>query len=246
LVASGHKRATVVSRVFRPFPVGGLTTWSDSWGAPRYAGGYHPHHGQDLLCRAGTPILAVEPGTIRLSSDPLGGTTLLLERPDGSYWYYAHLRSYASGIGDGTTVTTGQRIASCGATGDATVPHLHFSLFSAAGKAIDPMPWLVRWLHVAEDRSGVRRSTGKGVAAPADVGEEYATDIVSPTSVVVLTPPPTPISVEPTPPIPGSAVVGMGTLLVFLPLASRRVRAAARRGAGRLSRSAGSARPPAG
>jgi murein DD-endopeptidase MepM/ murein hydrolase activator NlpD len=151
-------RQRIVRQVFMPFPVGGLAWWSDSWGAPRYAGGYHPHHGQDILCNAGTPLLAVQRGMIRLSSDPLGGTTLELVRPDGSFWYYAHLESYAARISDESVVRAGTIIGICGSSGDATVPHLHFCKFSAAGVAQDPMGALVRWLHEAERRAGRKRS----------------------------------------------------------------------------------------
>jgi murein DD-endopeptidase MepM/ murein hydrolase activator NlpD len=76
---------TAMQRVFTPFPVGGLAVWSDTWGAPRHAGGYHPHHGQDLLCAMGTPLLAVADAIVRLSSDQLGGTTIELTLRDGSF-----------------------------------------------------------------------------------------------------------------------------------------------------------------
>src|SRR4051794_7421820 len=124
----GYPRQRIARKIYAPFPVAGLAWWSDSWGAPRYAGGYHPHHGQDVLCNAGTPLLAVQAGTIQLGSDPLGGTTVKLVRPDGSLWYYAHLESYAPGLDSGSHVLAGTIIGRCGSTGDATVPHLHICL----------------------------------------------------------------------------------------------------------------------
>ena len=51
-------------------------------GAPRFAGGYHPHHGQDVLCRYGAPILAVDKGSLRYGDDPLGGRTVSIDRED--------------------------------------------------------------------------------------------------------------------------------------------------------------------
>jgi murein DD-endopeptidase MepM/ murein hydrolase activator NlpD len=146
----GWTERRVARRIYAPFIVEGPATWSDSWGAPRFAGGYHPHHGQDVLCAYGAPVLAVEGGTVEYGTDPLGGRYAFLVRDDGSYWYYAHLRSYARHVSSGEHVTTGRIIGRCGATGDASVPHVHFALFSADGLAIDPMSALVSWLRTAE------------------------------------------------------------------------------------------------
>ena len=157
---------TALKRAFAPFPVGGLAVWSDTWGAPRYAGGYHPHHGQDLLCAEGTPLLAVANGIVHLGSDSLGGTTIQLTLHDGSFWYYAHLSRYAKGLSEGDRVHTGQVIGACGESGDATVPHLHFSFFTAGMDARNPMHPLLGWLHQAEHRAGVHPSNGHGVPTP--------------------------------------------------------------------------------
>ena len=162
----GMPQRKALETAFAPFPVGGLAVWSDTWGAPRYAGGYHPHHGQDLLCAEGTPLLAVQPGVVALGSDPLGGTTIELTLRDGSFWYYAHLQHYAKGLTDGEHVSTGQVIGACGESGDATVPHLHFSYFTASGAARDPMHALLGWLHRDEHRAGVQPSNGHGVPTP--------------------------------------------------------------------------------
>ena len=162
----GMPERKALDAAFAPFPVGGLAVWSDTWGAPRYAGGYHPHHGQDLLCAEGTPLLAVQPGVVEFGSDPLGGTTIELTLRDGSFWYYAHLDHYAKGLTDGEHVSTGQVIGACGESGDATVPHLHFSYFTASGAARNPMHALLGWLHRAEHRAGVRPSNGHGVPTP--------------------------------------------------------------------------------
>ena len=162
----GMRERKALDAAFAPFPVGGLAVWSDTWGAPRYAGGYHPHHGQDLLCALGTPLLAVQPGVVQLGSDPLGGTTIELTLRDGSFWYYAHLDHYAKGLTQGEHVSTGQVIGACGESGDATVPHLHFSYFTANGMARNPMHALLGWLHRAEHRAGVHASNGHGVPTP--------------------------------------------------------------------------------
>ena len=146
----GWDTQKIAKRIYAPFILMGPATWSDSWGAPRFVGGYHPHHGQDVLCRYGAPVLAVESGTVQYGTDPLGGRYAFLIRDDGSYWYYAHLRSYAPDLSDGDHVTVGKIIGRCGASGDASVPHVHFCFFMADGTAVDPMPALVGWLKTAE------------------------------------------------------------------------------------------------
>jgi murein DD-endopeptidase MepM/ murein hydrolase activator NlpD len=163
----GWSEPKVSRRIYAPFIVDGPATWSDTWGAPRFTGGsYHPHHGQDVLCAFGAPVLAVERGTIALGSDPLGGRDAYLERADGSFWYYAHLKSYAPGLSTGDRVRTGDTIGRCGASGDATVPHVHFAFFTAERVAVDPMPALVAWLHEAERRS---RTHGRANGTQRDV-----------------------------------------------------------------------------
>jgi murein DD-endopeptidase MepM/ murein hydrolase activator NlpD len=232
--------STVDRRVFAPFPVAGLAAWMDTWGAPRYAGGYHPHHGQDLMCTTGTPLLAVQGGVARFRHDPLGGTTILLVRKDGSFWYYAHLSAYAKGLQDGERVTMGERIGACGSTGDATVSHLHFALFTASGRARDPMRPLIRWLHDAEDRAGLRPSDGRGVHVshrPVDAVRDPAVvsplrggpRTLAPGSYETVVPP---ASDRTTAGATGDGFglyLGAALLLLPLPLASRRVRAGVRR-----------------
>jgi len=150
----------IANEIYAPFLLVGPATWSDSWGAPRFAGGYHPHHGQDILCRYGAPVLAVQGGIVRFGADLLGGREAFLERKDGSYWYYAHLKSYATGLASGDRVETGRIIGRCGASGDATVPHVHFALFTAEHVAVDPMRALIFRLREAQKSlPGMRHHT---------------------------------------------------------------------------------------
>ena len=165
----GWPERRIADRIYAPFIVEGPATWSDSWGAPRWTGGYHPHHGQDVLCRYGAPVIAAEAGTIRFGTDTLGGTVAYIDRDDGGFWYYAHLRSYARHLSSGDHVTAGRIIGRCGASGDASVPHVHFCLFAAGGRPIDPMRTLVRRLRTAERRlPRAHRDDGPSEPAPAD------------------------------------------------------------------------------
>jgi hypothetical protein len=154
LRTKGRSEERIATRIYSPFIVEGPATWSDSWGAPRWTGGYHPHHGQDVLCRYGAPVLAVDRGEIVFGSDRLGGRVAYLVLPNGAFWYYAHLKGYARGLASHDRVRPGRPIGYCGASGDATVPHVHFAYFDRSRTAVDPMPALVAWLAAAERRLG--------------------------------------------------------------------------------------------
>jgi murein DD-endopeptidase MepM/ murein hydrolase activator NlpD len=145
----GWSTARIAHDIYAPFPVMGPANWSDSWGAPRYVGGYHPHAGQDVLCRWGAPVLAVEDATVTYGYNTLGGKVAYLSREDGSFWYYAHLSRTADRL-EGTAVAQGDIIGRCGATGDATVPHVHFGFEDANGTMLDPLHALRIMLRLAE------------------------------------------------------------------------------------------------
>jgi murein DD-endopeptidase MepM/ murein hydrolase activator NlpD len=96
------------------------------------------HNAIDILAGRGTPVLAVENGTIkRIFYSERGGNTLYQLSSDGKLiYYYAHLDSYASGVGVGKEVKQGEVIAYVGDTGNAGAGnyHLHFSIW----KITDP------------------------------------------------------------------------------------------------------------
>jgi hypothetical protein len=98
--------------------------------------------------------MAVDRGQIVFGHDPLGGRVAYLTLPNGAFWYYAHLKGYAKDLASHDQVGPGRVIGYCGASGDATVPHVHFCFFDAGHNAVDPMPALVAWLDAAERRLG--------------------------------------------------------------------------------------------
>ena len=169
----GWSTQRIARRIYAPFPMMGLVTWADSWGAPRFAGGYHPHAGQDLLCRFGAPVLAVEDATVTYGWNALGGTVAYLTRSDGSFWYYAHLSATRPGL-DGAGVRQGDIIGRCGQSGDATIPHLHFGFYTAGGTALDPMQPLRAMLRAAEH--SMRRPS------------KHATAVLTPAATTALQP----------------------------------------------------------
>ena len=61
------------SSVFQVCPVDAPKVVTDSFGAPRYVGGYHPHKGDDIMAAAGTPIRAPFDGYARDATNSIGG-----------------------------------------------------------------------------------------------------------------------------------------------------------------------------
>jgi murein DD-endopeptidase MepM/ murein hydrolase activator NlpD len=141
--------------VYRPFPVAGPATFTDTWGALRYGpapGQIRGHEGQDIFCDLGTPILAVTSGRIQYDTNGLGGRIARLHMRDRSYWYYAHLSRWnKKELTSGDHVQPGDVIGYCGHSGDAktTPDHLHFGWYSKNGEARNPMGLLVGWLRTA-------------------------------------------------------------------------------------------------
>ena len=70
----------------------------------------------------------------------LSGNGLKIARPDGTYFFYAHLSPLAPGIAVGTPVTAGQLVGYVGHTGNAGGPHLHLEVHPGGGSAVNPYP----------------------------------------------------------------------------------------------------------
>jgi hypothetical protein len=156
------------------FPIDGAVWYSDDFGAPRAVGGGHT--GNDIFARKGTPVVAVQAGTVNeLRYRSLGGNSFHLSNDAGDYFYYAHLLRYAAGIGNGSVVEAGQVLGYVGNTGNAitTPPHLHFEIHPGGGDPIDPYPYLELW------RGGDAGATPDPSASPGP-GEAQGENIVHP------------------------------------------------------------------
>ncbi len=139
---------------FQYCPVQGSHAYGDSFGEPRYAGGYHPHAGVDIFAPEGTPIVAPFDGNATEAPNGLGGNAVIVYGSQG-YVYNAHLSSY----GNVGSVSAGEVIGYVGNTGDAAggPTHDHFEWhpnvipadlyrsqygYTVIGDAIDPFPYL--------------------------------------------------------------------------------------------------------
>jgi murein DD-endopeptidase MepM/ murein hydrolase activator NlpD len=123
----------------RVCPVDGAVTFRDSWGEARPGG--RGHTGVDMMAATGTPLVAIESGVIWSPSwHYAGGIGLYIKGDSGDVWYYAHMNGYAPGIEGGTRVTAGQLVGYVGATGNASVPHLHLGYLPGGTSYANPYP----------------------------------------------------------------------------------------------------------
>ncbi|MEC8522549.1 MAG: peptidoglycan-binding protein [Actinomycetota bacterium] len=124
------------------FPIQGMCGYQDGWHDPRPGGRLHV--GVDIIAAEGKLLYAVADGTItRIYRDFPGsmpGNGLRLTMKDGTYFFYAHLLSFADGIEVGSKVKAGQVIGRNGNTGSSGTAHLHFEIHPNGGAAINPYP----------------------------------------------------------------------------------------------------------
>jgi murein DD-endopeptidase MepM/ murein hydrolase activator NlpD len=116
-------------------------------------GGVRRHEALDIMAPRGTPVLAVDDGSIaKLFRSAAGGITIYQFDAGRQYaYYYAHLDRYAEGLKEGQAVKRGDVIGYVGSTGNApeSAPHLHFTIFELGpekrwwrGRAVNPYPYL--------------------------------------------------------------------------------------------------------
>lgn len=143
---------------YSPIARGFDYTHYDDFGAGRSYGYKRRHLGHDMMGLVGTPVTAVESGTVEaLGWNQYGGWRIGIRSFDKKrYYYYAHLRQnypYAEGLEEGSTVTAGDVIGYMGHTGYSTtenvnnieVTHLHWGLelvFDEEQKESDNEIWI--------------------------------------------------------------------------------------------------------
>jgi hypothetical protein len=152
LEEGGISQDDAVARVFGRFPVGGLATYTHDWWFPRSGPGWRLHQGTDIFAERGTPVRAPAAGVVSIGNGGLGGLSVRVTEPDGTYWYMAHLHSVAPGLTVGDDVAVGQVVGTVGDSGNARggLPHLHIELHPDGGAAVDPKAVLDGFLAEAE------------------------------------------------------------------------------------------------
>ena len=98
------------------------------------------HTGQDFAAPTGTPVQAVGDGTIIFAGyDGAYGNKIVVEHPDGTVTWYAHLSAFVRSSG---AVKAGDMIGRIGSTGNVTGPHLHLEVRPGGGDPVPPLTWL--------------------------------------------------------------------------------------------------------
>lgn len=130
----------------------------DDFGASRSYGYSRPHLGHDMMAAIGTPVIAVESGTVEIMGwNQYGGWRIGIRSFDKKrYYYYAHLRQnrpFHVDLKEGATIKAGDVIGYVGRTGYSTKEnvnnieksHLHWGLqlvFDESQKECDNEIWI--------------------------------------------------------------------------------------------------------
>ena len=99
------------------------------------------HDGIDIKADEGTYIKSAAAGKVVYSGDQFQGygNMLIIEHSEELSTIYAHCKNFL--VYEGDEVPAGHIIASVGASGNATAPHLHFEV-RLKNTAVDPMLYL--------------------------------------------------------------------------------------------------------
>lgn len=127
----------VFSPIAKTFPY----SHYDDFGASRSYGYKRQHLGHDLMAATGTPVIAIETGTVEIMGwNQYGGWRIGIRSLDKKrYYYYAHLRQnrpFHPDISEGKIVNAGEVIGYVGRTGYSTTEntnnidtsHLHLGI----------------------------------------------------------------------------------------------------------------------
>jgi murein DD-endopeptidase MepM/ murein hydrolase activator NlpD len=111
---------------------------SDVYGSQRIFNGnaQRPHWGLDFRVPTGTPVAAMNSGTVLLARFLyFEGNCVVIDHGQGLLTLYFHLSEFK--VKEGDPVTRGQEIGLSGGTGRATGPHLHVAV-RWQGTYLDP------------------------------------------------------------------------------------------------------------
>lgn len=99
------------------------------------------YNGVGIGAAAGSPVRAVEGGTVEMAAPFEGyGPTVVVSHGGGYYSLYLYLRE--AQVRQGATVVKGQVIGTVGGEGTPEGAHVEFQIRAPGGQAVDPLTWL--------------------------------------------------------------------------------------------------------
>jgi|GEM_PF-2936811 Membrane proteins related to metalloendopeptidases len=115
-----------------------------SWEMPmkgEISQGYNSHnHGIDIAGQLGDPVKATKDGDVeQVGYDDIYGNYILIDHGKGTESLYGHLQGLF--VKTGYPIVAGEKIGTCGSTGNSTGPHLHFEI-RKNGATVDPISYL--------------------------------------------------------------------------------------------------------
>lgn len=109
------------------------------------------HRGVDYRGKKGTPVRAINAGTVALNDDLFfGGNTLVVDHGMGLYSIYMHLSKFNVSAGD--KVDKGKVVGFIGSSGRSTGPHLHMSV-KLGGVSVNPESFFKLELQATQGQS---------------------------------------------------------------------------------------------
>lgn len=137
------------------------TAFENSWMTERTYGGTRGHEGTDIMPATDEsgyyPVVSMTDGVIeKMGWLEKGGWRIGVRSPNGNYYYYAHLDSYAGDIRQGKKVSAGDLLGYMGDSGygpEGTAGqfpvHLHVGVYVPLGAdremAVNPY-WMLKYL----------------------------------------------------------------------------------------------------
>ena len=156
-----EERRSLLASTPTIWPVKGWLTSDFGFRISPFTGRRETHEGLDIAAPVGTPVVASADGIVAFSGRLTShGNVVFIEHGHGFATFYAH--NSKNLVVEGQRVKRGQVIASVGATGLTTGPHLHFGV-QLNGKWVDPGRYIVE---------GDLPALGEGLASESSSIEE--------------------------------------------------------------------------
>ncbi|HEX5727129.1 MAG TPA: peptidoglycan DD-metalloendopeptidase family protein, partial [Longimicrobiaceae bacterium] len=98
-------------------------------------------NGIGIGAAAGTPVRAVEAGTVEMAAPFEGyGPTVVVSHGGGYYSLYLYLKDVS--VAQGQQVAKGQQVGTVGGERTPEGAHIEFQIRAPGGEAVDPLGWL--------------------------------------------------------------------------------------------------------